>query len=142
MRDVEADERSRHLLETELSLELVDRIARALLGFVSGESQLFQQVARILNREIDQLTPRTALRNVNLGALERRLDQLAVFRLERNQQLTRAILERQVASRQIRLKDRGISLFLEILEKLMLAGEELAATNSHERHDRVVAVAR
>ena len=64
VRDVEAHERARNFLQPELPLQLVNGIARALLGLVAREPQLLEQVPRVLRREVDELAPRTALRRV------------------------------------------------------------------------------
>jgi hypothetical protein len=77
---------------------------------------------------------------VNPGALERCLDELWILRREWHEQLARPILQREIASREIRLKDRRIRLLFQILQELVLAREQLASSNAHQRDGCVVAV--
>src|ERR1043166_5193221 len=122
VRDVETHERSGNFLEAEVAMQLGDRISGALLRLVSGETKLLEKVPRVLRREINELAARAPLRHVNCRSLERRFDQLAIFGLEGDEQLAGAVFERQVASRQVRLKDGWIRFLLEIPEGVILAG--------------------
>src|SRR4051812_11631272 len=91
VRDVETHERARHPLQAKLALQLVHGIARALLRLFAGEARLLEKVPRILRREIHELTARSALRAVNLGTVERLLDDLPLLELQRNEQLARTL---------------------------------------------------
>src|SRR5690348_3232649 len=103
MRDVETYERARNLLKSELTLQFVNRIARALFGLFTGESLLLQEMTSILHGEVHELALRSPLWSVDLGTLERRLEELSLLEVERNEQLARAILERQIGLREERL---------------------------------------
>src|SRR4029079_6797388 len=127
VRDVEADEGSRDFLQSELPLQLIYRIARSLLGFFAGETELLEQMPRVLRGEVDELTARTALGRVDLAPLERRFDQIALLGIERHEQLGGTILEWQITADEVRLENGGIGLLLDVLEELVLAREEFSA---------------
>jgi len=142
VRDVEADEGARDFLQSELALELVDGIARALFGRLAGEPCLLEQMSRILLGQIDQLSFRTPLRYEEPGALERLLDDRAVLDLERQHQLVRTLLQQPIRAGEIALEHCGIRNAVDILDELMIAGEQLSPANTQERDHCVVSVAR
>ncbi len=99
-------------------------------------------MAGVLDREVDQLAARSALRRDDLRVLERYLDELAFVGVERDEELRRAVVEPQIAAREVQLEGRRVGFPFDVLEKLLFAREQLAAADSHQRDRRVVAVTR
>src|SRR5690242_18761412 len=98
-------------------------------------------MSRVLRREIDQLASRTTLRRVNLRAVERLLDNVSLVQLQRNEQLARALRGDAIRANEKCLQDRRVSLFIHVLEELMVAGKQLSAPDAHPRDARIRAVA-
>src|SRR6185312_6241024 len=106
-------------------LQLIHRIAGALLRFVAGQAELLEEMAGVLRREIDQLAPRTALRRRDRRPFERRLDELALVGLEWNEGFGGPIIDRAIRSHEVGLEHGGVGLLLELREELVLARQQL-----------------
>src|SRR5262249_22724573 len=109
-------------------------------GLLPGETDLLEEMSRILRRQVDELPARTALRRLDLRALERVLYELALRGLERNQQLGRAVLQREVSAHEVGFEHRLVRLVLYIREQLMLPRQQSAVANAHQGDARVVAI--
>src|SRR4051812_38751461 len=126
-RDVKADERARESLQTQFASELVYWIAGALLCFHRRKLQLLQQMPRVLLCQRNQIAARTALRNQNLGVRQGLFDQLSIRKVERQEQLSRALLHSDIATREKDRQDVGILLLGKILEESLIARQQLPA---------------
>src|SRR5688572_1412307 len=91
-RDVEAGHRAGQLLEAELPSKLIDRIACACPSLERSQSQLLQQVTRVLLCKIYELAPRSPLRDLNLRTTQQLLEELAILEIERHEKITGALL--------------------------------------------------
>jgi len=96
---------------------------------------------RVLRREIDELTARTALRRVNLRSVERLLDNLPLFELQGNQELARTLLCDAIRADEKRLQHSAVGFVVDVLEELMVAREQLPVADAHPRDARIRAVA-
>ena len=142
-RDVEADHRAWNALQPELSLQLVHGIDGALLGLERRRLLLFEQMPRVLVGELDELSPRPALRHPDRDARKRLLDQLAIADIERDQQLARVLGERDVRARDDRPRaPRRRPRPAMFSTNWCSRASSLPAANAEHRHHGVLSVAR
>src|SRR5439155_10815613 len=82
----------------------------------------------------------TALRNDDTRLAERLFDQIAIGEIERRVELFCALVQLEVAPREVRGENRAVSFLREVVEQLMLAREQPSRANSHQHDARVVSV--
>src|SRR5690242_13848654 len=96
----------------------------------------------ILRRKVDELPAGSSLRDVDLRAIQGLLDHFPLVELDRHEQLPRAFLSNAIRADQKRLQHVGILFFIDILEELVIAREQLPGTNAQPGYARIGPISR